>query len=364
MKKRKFGLAMSLVLAAGTMLGACGKSDEKDTSNGGGGGDAEKDNFTVAMVTDIGGVDDKSFNQSAWEGLVEYGKKNNLEKGNKGYDYLQSKSDADYSTNLNRLAREDYDLIYGIGYLLAEPVKEIADQRKETKFAIVDSVVEGDNVASITFKEHQGSFLTGVVAGLTTKTNKIGFVGGMDSELINKFEVGFVAGVKSVNPDAKVDIEYAGSFGDAAKGKAIAGKMYNSGADIIYHASGGTGNGVFAEAKELKAKDPNKEIWVIGVDKDQHQEGFVKDLNKSVTLTSMVKRVDLAVADVAQRAKDGKFPGGEVIEYGLEENGVSIAPTQDNVSEEALKAVEEWTGKIKSGEVTVPATRDELKSFK
>ncbi|WP_409305484.1 BMP family ABC transporter substrate-binding protein [Peribacillus sp. SCS-155] len=362
MKKRKFGLALSLVLAAGTILGACGK--DADTTSGSG-TDAKKDDFTVAMVTDIGGVDDKSFNQSAWEGLQEFGKKNNLEKGKSGFDYLQSKSDADYSTNLNRLAREDFDLIFGIGYLLAEPVKEIAAQRTNTEFGIVDSVVEADNVASITFKEHQGSFLTGVVAGLTTKTNKIGFIGGMDGELINKFEVGFIAGVKSVNPKAEVFVEYAESFGDAAKGKAIASKMYGTqNVDIIYHAAGGTGNGVFAEAKEIKAKDPKKEIWVIGVDKDQAQEGFIQDLNKSITLTSMVKRVDLAVADIAQKAKDGKFPGGEVIEYGLEENGVSIAPTKDNVSEEALKAVDEWTAKIKNGEIEVPKTRDELKNFK
>lgn len=361
MKKRKFGLALSLVLAAGTILGACG-NDEEAGSNG----EKEKDKFTVGMVTDIGGVDDKSFNQSAWEGLQEFGKENGLEKGKDGFNYVQSKSDADYATNLNTLVRNDFDLIYGIGYLLAEPLGKVADQRKDSNFAIVDSVVEKPNVASITFTEQQGSFLVGVIAAHTTKSNKIGFVGGVDGSLINKFEAGFIAGVKSVKPDADVKVQYAGSFGAADKGQAIASSMYSSGIDVIYHASGGTGNGVFAAAKELKKKDPNNNIWVIGVDRDQFEEGNVEADGKqyNVTLTSMVKRVDIAVKDLADKAKAGDFPGGEVIEYGLEENGVSIAEHKENVSEEAMKAVEEWTEKIKSGETKVPATRDELKAMK
>ncbi|MDQ0217015.1 BMP family ABC transporter substrate-binding protein [Peribacillus cavernae] len=362
MKKRKFGLALSLVLAAGTILGACGNDNDSETSGGG----SKKDNFTVGMVTDIGGVDDKSFNQSAWEGLQEFGKENGLEKGKDGYNYVQSKSDADYTTNLNTLVRNKFDLIYGIGYLLAEPMGKVADQRKDSNFAIVDAVVEKPNVASITFTEQQGSFLVGVIAAKTTKSNKIGFIGGVDGSLINKFEVGFIAGVKSVNPKADVKVQYAGSFGAADKGQAIASSMYSSGIDIIYHASGGTGNGVFAAAKELKKKDPADNIWVIGVDRDQFEEGNVKagDKEYNVTLTSMVKRVDIAVKDLASKTKNGDFPGGKVIEYGLDQNAVAIADHKENVSDDALKAVEEWTGKIKSGEIKVPSTRDELKTMK
>ncbi|MFB6466702.1 BMP family protein [Cytobacillus sp. Hz8] len=360
MKKRKFGLALSLVLAAGTILGACGNGDEKDKTADKG---TKEDSFSVGMVTDIGGVDDKSFNQSAWEGLSAWGKESGMEKGKGGYDYLQSKSDADYTTNLQRLARENFNLIFGIGYLLQPAVEEIAKQRKDTNFAIVDSTVDQPNVASITFKEHEGSFLVGVVAGLATKSNKVGFIGGVDGDLINKFEVGFVAGVKSVNPKADVDVEYVGSFGDAAKGKSIADKMYNSGIDVIYHASGGSGEGLFADAVELKKKDPSRTIWAIGVDKDQSDLGKVDD-KTNITLTSMVKRVDIAVKDVAQKAKDGEFPGGKILEYGLEENAIGIAPTQDNLTPDMLKAVEEWTTKIKNGDVKVPTTRDELKNFK
>lgn len=251
MKKRKLGLALSVVLAAGTLLGACGNKEE-DTK--GKSGDGEKDNFKVAMVTDIGGIDDKSFNQSSWEGLQAFGKENGLKEGPDGFTYLQSKSDADYTTNLQKLARQDFNLVFGIGYALAESLTEVADSKKDTNFAIVDSVVEKDNVASVNFKEDQGSFLVGVIAGLSTKSNKIGFVGGVDGELINKFEAGFIAGVKTVNKTADVNVQYAASFGDAAKGQAIANSMYGSGIDIIYHAAGGTGNGVFSAAKELKKK--------------------------------------------------------------------------------------------------------------
>ncbi|MBM7650065.1 basic membrane protein A [Bacillus ectoiniformans] len=356
MKRRKFGFAMSAILAAGTILGACGGGGEEEKGQEGNGSEKD-DKFTVAMVTDVGGVDDKSFNQSAWEGLQEFGKENDLEKGTDGYNYIQSKSDADYKTNLNTAVRNKFDLIYGIGYKLQPAIEEVAKQRKDSQFAIVDSVVEGaDNVASITFKEHEGSFLVGVAAGLSTKSNKIGFIGGTDSDLINKFAAGFEAGVKAVNPEASVKIEYAGAFDKADKGQQMASAMYSSGIDTIYHAAGATGNGVFTEAKNLKQKNPDKDVWVIGVDRDQAEEGkvTVDGKEQNVTLTSMVKRVDIAVKDLADQAKDGKFPGGEVTEYGLDDNAISIAPTQDNLSDEVKKAVEEWTEKIKNGEVEVP----------
>lgn len=356
MQKRTFGFAMSMVLAAGTILGACGGGAEEETSNNSGGSE-EKDKFTVAMITDVGGVDDKSFNQSSWEGLQAFGEANGLEKGTDGYDYIQSKSDADYKTNLNTAVRNDFDLIYGIGYKLKPAIEEVAKQRAENHFAIVDEVIEGlDNVASITFKEHEGSFLVGVVAGLQTKSNKVGFIGGIESDLINKFAGGFEAGVKAVNPDADVTIEFAGAFDKADKGQQMASAMYSSGIDIIYHAAGGTGNGVFAEAKSIKQTNPEQEIWVIGVDRDQAEEGKVTVNGKetTVTLTSMIKRVDLAVQDVAEKAKNGEFPGGEKIEYGLESDGVGIAASQDNLTEESIAAVKEWSEKIKNGEVEVP----------
>ncbi|KKB72862.1 MULTISPECIES: BMP family lipoprotein [Bacillus] len=358
MNKRKAGLALSLVVAAGAILTACGAGGNKT------GAEKKKDDFTVAMVTDVGGVDDKSFNQSSWEGIQAFGKAHNMEKGKNGYDYLQSKSDADYTTNLNKLAREKFSLIYGVGYLMEDAVTEIAEQRPDSHFAIIDAVVKKDNVASITFNENEGSFLVGVAAALSSKSKKIGFVGGMESELIEKFEAGFRAGVQAADPKATVQVKYTGAFDKADLGKATAESMYKSGIDVIYHAAGGTGNGVFTEAKNLKKEDKNRSVWVIGVDKDQHAEGQVEGTDLNVTLTSMIKKVDVAVQDLTEKASKGDFPGGKTITYGLKEDGVGIAPTTDNLSEDTIKAIDEWKQKIIDGKVKVPSSRKELKNFK
>ncbi|MCR2820658.1 BMP family lipoprotein [Lederbergia panacisoli] len=362
MRIRETGILLSLILVVGMILGACGTSDNnKNNKNNEGANGTEEKNFTAAMVTDEGGVDDKSFNQSAWEGLVAYGEDNNLEKGKNGYNYYQSKNEADFSTNLNAAVRDKFDIIYGVGFKLTDAIAKIADQRKDNHFVIVDAVVpDKDNVASLTFKEHEGSYLVGVVAGLTTKSNKIGFIGGIESDLINKFAAGFQAGVKEVNPNAKVEMQFAGTFTDSSKAQAIAAAQYSSGVDIIYHAAGGAGLGVFTEAKNLKQKDPNRDIWVIGVDRDQHPEGDVKigDKTDNITLTSMVKRVDVAVQDVTTKAKDGNFPGGEIVEYGMEENGIKISDSKEHLTDEVLTKVTEYEGKIKNGDVTVP---DKLK---
>ncbi|GED02076.1 BMP family protein [Bacillus atrophaeus] len=357
MNKRKIGLAMSLVIAAGTILGACGNS-EKSSGSGG-----DKNKFSVAMVTDIGGVDDKSFNQSAWEGIQAFGKDNGLKKGKNGYTYLQSKSDADYTTNLNKLAREKFDLIYGVGYLMEDSISEIADQRKDANFAIIDAVVDKNNVASLTFNEHEGSFLVGVAAALSSKTGKIGFVGGMESELIKKFEIGFRAGVQAADPKATVEVKYAGAFDKAEVGKATAESMYKSGVDVIYHAAGATGTGVFTEAKNLKKEDPKRDVWVIGVDKDQYAEGQVEGTDDNVTLTSMVKKVDTAVEDLTKKASEGDFPGGKTITYGLDQDAVGISSSDQNLSDDVKKSVDEWKQKIIDG-LKVPSTDKELKNFK
>lgn len=351
MKKLKFGKTLAVVLAAATLLGACGKSAD-NTKN-------KANAFSVGMVTDIGGVDDKSFNQSAWEGLKAFGTENKMTKGRGGYDYLQSTSDADYVTNLTTLSRQGFNLVYGIGFLMQSAVDEVAKQQKDTKFAIIDSEVKEPNVASILFKEQEGAFLAGIAAGLTTKTGHIGFIGGMHNAVIERFQAGFIAGVQAAKPSAKVEVQYAGAFDKPEAGQAIASKMYSTGADVIFHAAGGTGNGLFKEAEDLKKKDPNREIWAIGVDRDQ------TDMGPDVVLTSALKRVDVAVQDTAQNAKKGTFPGGKDILYGLAENGVGLAPINAKApNKDAIdKAVKEWTDKIKSGAVKVPGTLAELKTF-
>ncbi len=365
MKSRRFILLFALILTIGMVLAACGTSDSggknNDKKSGEKADNGEAADFSAAMVTDIGGVDDKSFNQSAWEGLQAWADEHGLAKG-KGIDYAQSNDQSDYMPNLTRLVKQDYNLIFGIGFNLKEGITKVAKQYPDTHFSIVDDVVEQPNVASVTFKEHEGSFLVGVAAAMKTKTNKVGFVGGVDSPLINKFESGFIAGVKSINPDIDIDVQYAESFGAADKGKLIATNMYNNGIDVIYHSSGGTGNGVFAQAKDIKQNDPDKEIWVIGVDRDQHEEGQIGDNN--VTLTSMVKRVDIAVQDLANKSMSGDFPGGEILEYGLEDDAISVATTNEEaMTDEIVEAVNEWKEKIANGEIDVPKTREETKEF-
>ncbi|MDF2925624.1 MAG: hypothetical protein K0R57_4538 [Paenibacillaceae bacterium] len=298
--------------------------------------------FKIGMVTDVGGVNDKSFNQSAWEGLQKL-------KADTGAEvkYLQSKGDTDYQPNLNTFVKDNYSITWGIGFIIGDAMKLVANANPNAKLAIIDSVVEAPNVKSVTFAEHEGSFLTGVVAGLMTQTGKVGFVGGVDIVVIKRFEAGFKAGVAAANPNAKVSVNYTGAFDKPDIGKAAAATMYNDGVDIIFHASGGTGTGVFNEATDrIKA---GKKVWVIGVDKDQSVE-----FGNDVTLTSMMKYVDRAVYDVSKTLIDkGTFDTTPVV-LGLKDNGVGLPAANPNVPADVLKKVEEYKAKIISGEIKVP----------
>ncbi|TDL67851.1 BMP family ABC transporter substrate-binding protein [Paenibacillus amylolyticus] len=343
--KKMLSLSLVMLLAVSVMLAGCGSKPKEETNAGGdtGGTSTEaKSDLKIGMVTDVGGVNDKSFNQSAWEALQA----TKTETGT-AVKYLQSKSDEEYIPNLNEFVKGGYDLTWGIGFQLADAIKTVADQNPDAKLAIIDSVVDSPNVKSVTFAEEEGSFLVGVVAGLTTKTNKIGFVGGMESPLIKKFEVGFREGVKAVNPDAKFISNYTGAFDKPDLGKAAAATLYNEGVDIIFHASGATGNGVFIEASARKKQ--GQDVWVIGVDKDQSLE-----FGDEITLTSMIKKVDEAVKRVNQEIIDGTFKGGAE-NLTLKDNGVGVADTSTkNVSADTLAKVDEYKEKIISGEIKVP----------
>jgi len=300
----------------------------------------------VAMVTDVGGVNDNSFNQSAWEGLQTLKKETGSD-----VQYLQSKGDADYITNLNQFVKQKFDLTWGIGFLMADAMEKVAKQNPDSALGMIDAVIDAPNVASVTFKEHEGSFLVGVVAGLTTKSNIVGFVGGVEMPLIKRFEVGFTQGVKAVNPNATVKVNYTGKFDAPDLGKSAAAAIFGAKADIIFHAAGATGDGVFNEGKERKKKDPN--IWVIGVDKDQSIT-----FGKEITLTSMMKRVDQAVkltsADFAAgkiNAKNAQKEGSR--ELGLKEGGVGLPQENPNVPADVLAKVKEFEQKIISGEIKV-----------
>ncbi|OEG00463.1 BMP family ABC transporter substrate-binding protein [Vulcanibacillus modesticaldus] len=340
---KKYLLLLILVLGISTLLAGCGTDTENGAENNQG---TEESLVKIGMVTDVGGVNDNSFNQSAWEGLQLLDK--DL-KGEVKVDFAQSTSDAEYIPNLTQFVKAGWDLTWGIGFLMGDHVKTVAEQNPEAKLAIIDAVVDAPNVASVTFKEHEGSFLVGVVAGLMTKTDKIGFVGGMDIPVIARFDAGFTAGVKAANPDAKIIYNYTGAFDKPDLGKAAAATMYDQGVDIIFHAAGATGDGVFNEAKARK--DAGQDVWVIGVDKDQSIT-----FGDDITLTSMMKRVDQAVYRVSKELVDGEFKPG-LIQLGLKENGVGLPAENPNIPADVLEKVNEFKQKIINGEIEVPSEK-------
>lgn len=349
--KKTMKTVLPLLLVFILVLTACGQKGTNQNGAGAGNANTPADNgnqqeikkLKVGMVTDLGSVNDKSFNQSAWEALQQLKKDYGFE-----VKYQEPKSDADVVPNLNQFVKANYDLTWATAFTLADAVTQLANENPNSMFGIVDSDLTLPNVASVSFKEQEGSFLVGVIAGLTTKTNKIGFVGGMEIPVIKRFEAGFREGIKAVNPDAKLIVNYTGLFNRVDMGKSAASTIYNDGADIIFHAAGLTGNGVFNEAKERNSK--GGKVWVIGVDKDQSLI-----FGDDVTLTSMVKKVDEAVYQISKSLAEGNFPAGQVTLMGLKENGVDIAPTSEkNVDPDVLAKVEEYRQKIINGEIVVP----------
>jgi basic membrane protein A and related proteins len=303
----------------------------------------------VAMVTDVGGVNDQSFNQSAWEGLQKAKEDLGLEVG-----YLESNQDADFKPNMETLLDVGNDLILGVGFKMSDVLAELAELNPEQKYAGIDCNFENPpaNLVGILFREQEPSYLVGYIAGKMTKTKKVGFVGGMDFMIIHKFHYGFLAGVMEANPDVEVFVQYADSFTDAAKGKAIANQMYKNGADIIFHAAGGVGDGLIEAAKEQGK-------FAIGVDKDQNS------LAPDNVITSAMKRVDNAIYILSETLIDSTFPGGTNVIYGLKEAGVSISPTSNvHVPEDILDAVAELEAKIVAGEIVPPSNAEEWDAMK
>ena len=300
----------------------------------------------VGMVTDVGGVNDKSFNQLAWEGLQA------LDPAAFEVNYLESKTDADYQTNINTFIDEEYDLIITVGYMLADATREAAEDNPDQKFAIVDdsSCADLENVACLMFAQEECSYLVGLVAGSVTKSNTVGYVQGMVSDPMNLFGIGYITGVLEACPEATVLQYNANNFGDIAGGNTAAKDMITKGADVIYHAAGGTGNGVMNACDEAG-------IYGIGVDKDQRVE-----LGLECIITSAMKRVDVACQDISKAVKDDAFEGGVHL-YNLANDGVGIAPTTDVVPAEVLEKVEAAKKAIIAGEKTIPTTAAECPAF-
>ncbi|HLR42100.1 MAG TPA: BMP family ABC transporter substrate-binding protein [Pseudogracilibacillus sp.] len=366
---RKICLLSLLLLILSTFLAACNKSNnDLAVANINEHAEPPKDEnaLSVALVTDTGGINDRSFNQFAWEGLQAWGETYSKKEGREGYDFIlpEKETDEAYVNSFEELVNDGTDLMFGVGFLLEDAVYDIASQYEDHYFASIDTVVPLPNVVSITFAEHEGSFLAGLAAAEKTQTKKVGFIGGVDSDLIQKFEVGYSAGIHTIDPKIEVDIQYVEDFNDVETAQQLAKEMYDNGVDIIYHAAGNAGNGVFAEATARQAQQKDNELWVIGVDRDQYEEGFIENSNESVTLTSMVKRVDLAVYDVASALMSHAFPGGEILVFGLADEGIALTNTNEQAyTNEIAAVVNDWQEKVIKGEITVPKSRAELKDF-
>lgn len=349
--KKILALLVSLLLCA-TLVVGCGEKQPAENKK------------TVGFVTDQGGINDKSFNQSAWEGI----KKAETELNIKANNPIESKKQEEYSPNLRNMAAQS-DLIVGAGFMMFNDMKDVATELTDKNFVIIDCAIDLPNVLSFLFKEHEGSFLMGVIAGKMTKTNKIGFIGGMEGDVIGRFEAGFIAGVAAVNEEAAkglmptgddfskpgTTVKYVDSFDDASKGKEATKMLINDGCDVIYHAAGGAGNGVFEACKEMGK-------YAIGVDADQAQ---TLPEYKDTILASMEKKINVAVYNAVKDLVDGKFKGGEIRNLGIKENGVGIAPTiHKDVTQEITKLADDYRKAIEEGKFTVPGTRKELKDYK
>lgn len=337
--RKSAGLVIAVVMVVCCLaLGGCGKGEDER------GRSAERgaaEQIRVGLVLSVGGLGDKSFNDSAYEGLMRAAD----ELGIKPI-YGQPEQMAEDEKYLRQYAVQGMDLIIAVGFLMKDALEQVSTEFPASRFAIIDAVVEEPNVASLVFSEHEGSFLVGAIAGLVTETGTVGFIGGMDIPLIHKFEVGYAEGARYVNPGIEVLAAYAGSgpeaFHDPVKGKSLALSQFSRGADIIFQAAGSTGNGVIDAAVE-------RGLYAIGVDANQNYMG------PGNVLTSMVKRVDVAVFEIIKEVVEDSFAGGVHV-YGLEADGVGYALDEHNeslLSEEVLTRVESIKRDVISGRIAV-----------
>lgn len=318
--RKRFGLLIVMVLLVGLIAGS-----------------AYANTPQIGLIFAEGGLGDQSFNDAAYRGLMQA-------KDELGVDviYVEPADIAEMEEQQRNYADLDLDLVIVIGFIHQSALQEVSLDYPHINFAIVDDMVDNPNVTSLLFEEHEGSFLVGVLAGMMTETDTVGFVGGMEVPLIRKFQVGFEEGVKYANPDAEILVNYAGSFGDPGRGRELAVSQNERGADIVYHAAGGTGSGVIDAAV-------GNGFYAIGVDSDQDY------MAPGTVLTSMVKRVDTAVYEVIKAVVDGTLEGG-IWSFGIEDGGVGTSEftyTKDIIPEEVFAAIEDAKAKIISGEIVV-----------
>lgn len=353
---RRRVLQMGLI-GLGTVLAGCGGPQGSGapgaTPSAGG-------PLKLGMVTDTGGIGDQSFNMMAWRGLERA--KQELQAD---ITLAESSQVSDYTPNLQRLAERGCKVVFAVGFALEKAVAEVAPRYPGTHFILIDAKgPKLENVAGLVFREEEGAYLVGALAGGMSRSGKLGFVGGMEIPLIKRFEAGYRAGARTLRPATTVEAKYTNNWVDVARGKELALSLFGEGADVVFHASGACGRGVIEAAKEK-----GEGFWAIGVDADQDHLGTADPEHPappSRVLTSMLKRVDNAVFAICQESVTGTFTAGPRV-FGVREDGVGLSPmtyTKDVVPGELLAQVERLRASIAEGRLKPPRTMEELETWK
>ena len=328
--KKLFAVGRTAIMMSSLLVGCSSKTESNE------------DVYKIGMISDTGGVNDESFNQSTWEGLQQAQEKYGKDKVQ--VKYVESSQEADYTPNIETFVEEDLDLIIGVGYKMAGAIEEASKNYPDVQFAIIDHSYEKqpENVTSLIYEDNTAAYLAGLVAAKKTETNKVAFIGGIKSATLDKFEYGFRAGVKAANPNCELTVRYLNSFSDSALAKSVANQMHKDGVDVIYTAAGAAGTGAIEAAKEN-----NK--MAIGVDVDQ------SPLAPDNIISSTMKNVNVSIVNLVGEILEDNYQGGQVIVNTLASGGVGLSDsTKDHVSKDILDYVNEQAGKIKSGEIVVP----------
>jgi basic membrane protein A len=359
MKKRILCAGVIAVLALGAAFAAGGGQQSQSPAAG------SRQGVTVRLLTDATGIDDKSFNAAAWRGILEfYGDTwDSARQRGSSYEVVTAQTQDMYIPNLRQATDEGYDLIVTTGFTWADALSQVAKDNPGQKYLIVDMAgLAPANIMQAVYAEHEGSYLVGAAAALKAKEDGIanprfGFIGGMPGATITKFEVGFVQGVLSVIPNAQIVDYYVNSWGEPALAKTQAKNWYDSGVYAIYSAAGGSGNGTIAQAKEYRAA--NRNVWAIGVDSDQHEEGLYNAADSAV-LTSMLKRVETSLVYALNAVKDGSFKGS-VVTFDITKDGVGYSTTNSALGKNIVTQLESLKQKIIRGAIKVAATNAEAR---
>ncbi|WP_219835495.1 BMP family protein [Paenibacillus sp. R14(2021)] len=371
--KKSIGLLVICTLIL--VLAACGNNNSKNEgtnagTNGGSAHEGTKASFKAGMVTDSGTIDDKSFNQGTWEGLLRATKDLGVES-----KYLKptGTTESDYLKEIGNLYDAGYKMVVVPGFKFETAIYAAQDKYKDANFVLIDGSPHtakdmtpkvGANTVSIFFAEHESGFIAGVASALQLKQGEAGFIGGIEIPPVQKYNWGFQQGLKYANDNlgTKITLKpenvvYQGSFDDAAAGGQIAAQMYDRGVNFIFTAAGGVGVGAINEAK-TRAK-AGKSVWIVGVDGDQYKDG-VYEGDKSIILTSAMKKVSEASFDMVKALQEGKFPGGQTLTFDIKNDGVGIPATNPNLDDTTITKVNEVITKLKSGEIKVAAEKGDL----